>query len=517
MFGGTNQKPPVKKPVATVKVEPGQKPKSYDPNDMTVEGNLRRVIDEQGVNEALKNQELDLEEGADAPLIRLVNALLSQSVTMGASDIHIEPFETILRIRFRIDGVLQEVQTVPNKLASPISTRLKVMASLDICEKRLPQDGTIKLRNGDIVADFRMSTLPSAFGEKIVLRVMGTASVKNDLSKLGIPDRELKIIRSAIKRPDGLVLVTGPTGSGKTTTLYAALNELNDISESVFTAEDPVEGTLQGVTQCQVNTAIGYTFASILRSLLRQDPDIILVGEIRDQETAEISIKAALTGHLVLSTLHTNCSASTISRLLNMGIQGYLITSSVTCVVAQRLVRRVCNDCKHTRPAPPDLLEQIGAARTLLNESQLVYGKGCPKCNGTGYKGRAPIYEVLQMSEQLRSLVLAGADLDTIRKQARKEGMRTLRESGIELVRQGITTIDEVLGASNEDEQAKTTSHSTNNISSEQKQPTRIATQAIKPQSKFGSISSGLPTKPIIPFGPTTQVGPAENKWRKSK
>jgi type IV pilus assembly protein PilB len=516
MFGGTNQKLPAKKPATTGKAEPGQKPKAYDPNDMTVEGNLRRVIDEQGVNEALKNQELDLEEGVDAPLIRLVNALLSQSVTMGASDIHIEPFETILRIRFRIDGVLQEVQTVPHKLASPISTRLKVMAALDICEKRLPQDGTIKLRNGDIVADFRMSTLPSAFGEKIVLRVMGTASVKNDLSKLGIPERELKIIRNAIKRPDGLVLVTGPTGSGKTTTLYAALNELNDISESVFTAEDPIEGTLQGVTQCQVNTAVGYTFASILRSLLRQDPDIILVGEIRDQETAEISIKAALTGHLVLSTLHTNCSASTISRLLNMGIQGYLITSSVTCVVAQRLVRRVCNDCKHTRPAPPDLLEKIGAARALLNESQLVYGKGCPKCNGTGYKGRAPIYEVLQMSEELRSLVLTGAHLDTMRKQARKEGMRTLRESGIELVRQGITTIDEVLGASNEDDQAEMNSQTTNTSLPEQKRATTIATQAVKPQAKFQSLSSSSISRPTMTGGVSTQSASSDSRWRKT-
>lgn len=460
MFGSNNSKPPI----AGKKTSSSGKPDglvnktrtpSYDPNDMTIEGNLKRVIDEQSIEDAQRGILIpDLNETADAPLVRLVNALLAQAVQMNASDIHIEPFETLLRIRFRVDGALQEIQKIPAKLASPITARLKIMAELDICEKRMPQDGCIKFRSGETVADFRMSTLPCAFGEKIVMRVMGTASVKNDLSKLGIPQRELSMIRNATHKPDGLVLVTGPTGSGKTTTLYAALNELNDVSESVFTAEDPIEGTIHGVTQCQVNQAVGYNFASILRSLLRQDPDVILVGEIRDQETAEISIKAALTGHLVLSTLHTNCAVSTISRLLNMGIAPYLITSSLNCVVAQRLVRRICTECKYTRPATPELIEKLGTSKSDLNTSLLNYGKGCPKCNGTGYKGRAPIYEVLCLSEEIRTMILAGSPRETLRRQARIDGMKTLRESGLSLVQLGITTIDEVLGATNEDEES---------------------------------------------------------------
>lgn len=516
MFGATNPKPPPKKPGMPVKGDFAAKAKSqYDPNDMSIEGNLKRVIDEQSQQEEKKNDSNGSPGDVDAPLIRLVNALLIESVRLNASDIHIEPFENMLRVRFRIDGVLQEIQKVPHKLASAITTRLKILAELDICEKRLPQDGCIKFRSGDTVADFRMSTLPSAFGEKIVLRVMGTTSVNNNLSKLGIPEKELRMIRSSIDRPDGLILVTGPTGSGKTTTLYAALNELNDISESVFTAEDPIEGTLLGVTQCQVNSSVGYNFATILRSLLRQDPDVILVGEIRDQETAEISIKAALTGHLVLSTLHTNCAVSTISRLLNMGVAAYLITSSVNCVVAQRLVRRVCLECKHTRPVPPDLLEQIGELQSLLDAKEFAYGKGCPNCNGTGYKGRAPIYEVLTLSDEFRRMILAGASLENLRKQARTDGMTTLRESGVDLIRQGITTIEEVLGATNEDSEnqqaspVSSTSVAVQNIVVPQ-QPTQIVTSAVIPkvQEQRQQVMAVEQPRPAAPVS-------GESKWKR--
>jgi Tfp pilus assembly pilus retraction ATPase PilT len=369
--------------------------------------------------------------------------------------------------------------------------------------------------------------------------------VNNDLSKLGIPDHQLKIIREAVNRPDGLVLVTGPTGSGKTTTLYAALNELNDISVSVFTAEDPVEGTLLGVTQSQVNATVGYTFAQILRSLLRQDPDVILVGEIRDQETAEISIKASLTGHLVLSTLHTNCAVSTISRLLNMGIAPYLITSSVSCVVAQRLVRRVCTECVYERPATEDLLARLGKLGETLRGVNLKFGKGCKKCNGTGYKGRAPIYEVLSLSDNLRQMILHGTSREDMKLEARREGMLTLRDSGIALVRQGITTLDEVLGVTNEDtpldeapvaSQAATPTPTTTpqHVRTPQLQPQPVSpnenrnaapntvpntTPNISPSSPleqiqgtgihtspYSLVGGSAPVQPILPGQPTTMV-----------
>jgi len=426
-----------------------------NPNDVSIEGNLRQLMSEQENEEAARRVDAIIDQTADVdgPLVRLVNSLLIEAVKQNASDIHIEPFEGLLRVRYRIDGVLREIQKIPYKLTSPITSRLKIMADLDICEKRIPQDGSFKFRSSETEADFRISTLPATFGEKIVMRVMGNTNVNNDLSKLGIPARELKIIRDAISRPDGLVLVTGPTGSGKTTTLYAAINELNDISVSVFTAEDPVEGTIPGVTQCQANSAIGYTFSSILRSLLRQDPDVILVGEIRDQETAEISIKASLTGHLVLSTLHTNCAISTISRLLNMGVAPYLITSAVNCVVAQRLVRRICAHCKVEIEPPAELLEKLGSQARLLEGGKMSYGKGCDACHNSGYKGRAPLYEVLSLSDELRRLILAEAPKADMRKLAREQGMVTLREAGIVMVRAGVTTLDEVLGATNEDDE----------------------------------------------------------------
>ena len=450
MFGnqGKPQKPGPRRPSSA----PGSSAAGNEP--ATLENTLKRVLESQeSTAESLQAAADAMDQGpeVDAPLVQLVNAILIEAVRVNASDIHVEPFETFLRVRLRVDGVLQEMQKIPHRLAPAITSRLKIMAGLDICEKRIPQDGCIKFRSGTTEADLRLNTLPSLFGEKIVMRVMSSASVNNDLSKLGIPDHQLKTIREAINRPDGLVLVTGPTGSGKTTTLYAALNELNDISVSVFTAEDPVEGTLLGVTQSQVNSTVGYTFAQILRSLLRQDPDVILVGEIRDQETAEISIKASLTGHLVLSTLHTNCAVSTISRLLNMGIAPYLITSSLTVVVAQRLVRRVCSECTHEREPTEDLIQRLGPLGDTLRGTKLKYGKGCKKCNGTGYKGRAPVYEVLSLSDNLRQHILHGTPREELKLAARREGMLTLRDSGIALVKQGITTLEEVLGVTNED------------------------------------------------------------------
>lgn len=448
-FGGQTKTP------AKNALKPGARPSALHNNDTSIEASLRQLLSDQEASDASKKNDAqeDLTADVDGPLVRLVNSLLTGAVSQNASDIHIEPFEGLLRVRYRIDGVLREIQKIPHKLTSAIASRLKIMADLDICEKRIPQDGSFKFRSSTTEADFRISTLPSVFGEKIVMRVMGTTNVNNDLSKLNIPAPQLKLLRDAIIKPDGLVLVTGPTGSGKTTTLYAALNELNEISVSVFTAEDPVEGTLQGVTQCQANAAIGYTFSSILRSLLRQDPDVILVGEIRDQETAEISIKAALTGHLVLSTLHTNCAISTISRLLNMGIAPYLITSSVTCIVAQRLVRKICADCREEMPTPPELIEKFGVHAAACGKT-LWYGKGCPACHNSGFKGRVPLYEVLALSDEVRRLILAGASKSDIKRVARIQGMTTLRESGIALVAAGVTTLDEVLGATNEDDEA---------------------------------------------------------------
>ncbi len=420
----------------------------------SIEDDLKKVIADHGEDDRKDANGLTESERieTDAPLVRLVNSIIHEAVKQNVSDIHIEPFEGLLRVRFRIDGVLEEIQKIPFKLAPAISSRIKIMADLDICEKRIPQDGVINFRAGDLGADLRVSTLPSVFGEKIVMRVLGTTNLNNDLSKLGFPADQLKMIRKAIRQPTGLVLVTGPTGSGKTTTLYASLNELNDISVSVFTAEDPVEGNLPGVTQCQVNTAVGYTFSSVLRALLRQDPDVILVGEIRDQETAEIAIKASLTGHLVLSTLHTNCSVSTIQRLVDIGVKPYLITSSVNCIVAQRLVRRICEDCKEKRPVSREMLESLDLDPALFPEGEVYHGKGCKSCHNSGFRGRAPVYEVLVLNDDIRRMILKGGSKSEIKALARKHGLRTLRESGLNLVREGLTTIEEVLGRTAEDD-----------------------------------------------------------------
>ncbi|MCK6555988.1 type IV-A pilus assembly ATPase PilB [Candidatus Binatia bacterium] len=382
----------------------------------------------------------------DAPVVRLVNAILTSAIKRRASDIHLEPFERMFRVRFRVDGVLEEIMRPPLKLKNAITSRVKVMAQLDIAERRLPQDGRIKLKLGrGQEMDFRVSVLPTIFGEKIVLRLLDKASLQLDMTRLGFEEQALKDFKDAIYKPYGMVLVTGPTGSGKTTTLYSALSELNKVVSNISTAEDPVEYNLVGINQVQIHEEIGLNFANALRSFLRQDPDIIMVGEVRDFETAEIAIKAALTGHLVLSTLHTNDAPSTINRLLNMGVEPFLVASSVNLILAQRLVRVICAGCRTPVELPPQALIDIGAARAEIPQFTCFQGAGCPQCGGTGYRGRIAIYEVMPISEEVRDLVLNGASAQEIKRCAMGLGMRTLRQSSIQKLKEGVTTINEVV------------------------------------------------------------------------
>ncbi len=393
---------------------------------------------------------LELEKAAEgAPVVRLVNAILMNSIRKGASDIHIEPYEKKLRVRYRIDGVLLEEMQPPLKLKNAIASRLKIMSSLDIAERRLPQDGRIKLKFKDTQGrpremDFRVSVCPTIWGEKIVMRLLDKSNLQLDMTKLGFDKRPLEDFQWAIGQPWGMVLVTGPTGSGKTTTLYSALSELNKIETNISTAEDPVEYNLHGINQVQMLDSIGLNFAAALRSFLRQDPDIIMVGEIRDFETAEIAVKAALTGHMVLSTLHTNDAPSTISRLLNMGIEPFLITASVNLVLAQRLARRNCNDCKQPFKQDGRVLAEFGFTQEQIAKAKLMKGTGCKTCNGSGYKGRVALYEVMRFSDSLKELVLQGASTAELKMAAIKSGMMTLRMAGIEKVMQGMTTTEEV-------------------------------------------------------------------------
>ncbi|MCB0322055.1 MAG: type IV-A pilus assembly ATPase PilB [Bdellovibrionales bacterium] len=382
----------------------------------------------------------------DAPVVKLVNAILTDAIKKNASDIHIEPYEKSFRVRFRIDGVLYEIMKPPYKLKNAIISRLKIMADLDIAERRLPQDGRIKLKLGNRrEMDFRVSVLPGLFGEKVVLRLLDKANLQTDMTRLGFFEDQLKHFMEAIERPYGMVLVTGPTGSGKTTTLYSALAELNKNTVNISTAEDPVEFNLFGINQVQMHEDIGLNFAAALRSFLRQDPDIIMVGEIRDYETAEIAIKASLTGHLVLSTLHTNDAPSTINRLLNMGIEPFLVASSINIVVAQRLARRICEHCRDRLDVSPDALVDVGVPAAEAKHIEVFYGTGCPKCSGTGYKGRVALYECMPMGEELRDFILNGASAAEIKREAIRQGMKTLRMSGIEHMKAGLTTIEEVL------------------------------------------------------------------------
>ncbi len=391
---------------------------------------------------------VDLENQAgEAPVVKLCNAILLSAIKKKASDIHIEPYEKSFRVRFRIDGILQEEMRPPLKLRNAITSRLKIMASLDIAERRLPQDGRIKLKiGGNREMDFRVSVLPTLYGEKIVLRLLDKASLQLDMTKLGFDIKPLDDFKYAIKKPYGMVLVTGPTGSGKTTTLYSALSELNTIDRNISTAEDPVEYNLHGINQVQMHEDIGLNFATALRAFLRQDPNIVMVGEIRDFETAEIAVKAALTGHLVLSTLHTNDAPSTVSRLLNMGIEPFLVTASVNLVVAQRLARRICEGCK--QPVAEKIAEpliKMGMTEDQIRVAKLSKGRGCQTCNNTGYKGRVALYEVMVFTDPLKDLVLQGASAAEIKTEMIRGGAISLRMAGIAKIIDGMTTPEEVL------------------------------------------------------------------------
>jgi type IV pilus assembly protein PilB len=399
------------------------------------------------------SEEIDLENlermAEDAPVVKLVNVILVDALRRGASDIHIEPYEKEFRVRFRIDGILYHIMTPPMKMRDAMTSRLKILARLDIAEKRLPQDGRIKLRvkldGRSRELDFRVSSLPTIFGEKIVMRLLDKENLRLDLALLGFEPESLVRFKRNIARPYGMVLVTGPTGSGKTSTLYSALQSLNTIDTNIMTAEDPVEYNLQGVNQVQMKESIGLNFAAALRSFLRQDPNIILVGEIRDFETAEIAVKAALTGHMVLSTIHTNDAPSTISRLMNMGIEPFLVATSVNLIQAQRLVRRVCRECKMEVRMPLEALIDVGFSAAEAPDVKVFRGAGCAICNNTGYKGRIGLYEVFEITDEVRELILVGASGLELRRKAIEEGMLTLRQSGLEKIKQGATTVDEVV------------------------------------------------------------------------
>jgi len=382
----------------------------------------------------------------DAPVVKLANFVLTDAIKRRASDIHIEPYEKEFRVRYRVDGVLYEVMRPPLKLRNALSSRLKIMSSLDIAERRLPQDGRIKLKVGKgREMDFRVSVLPTIYGEKIVLRLLDKASLQLDMTKLGFEVESLKDFQEAIHRPFGMILVTGPTGSGKTTTLYSALADLNKTTDNISTAEDPVEYNFAGINQVQIKEEIGLTFAAALRSFLRQDPDIIMVGEIRDYETAEIGVKAALTGHLVLSTLHTNDAPSTVTRLLNMGIEPFLVSSSLNLILAQRLARRICQNCKEELKIPPKALLDAGMKPERLKFARPSRGKGCDDCNGTGFRGRVALYEVMPVKEDLKDLILRGGSALEVKREAIRLGMKTLRQSGLSKLEEGVTTLEEVL------------------------------------------------------------------------
>jgi type IV pilus assembly protein PilB len=391
----------------------------------------------------------ELEKSADeAPIVKLVNIILTDAVKRGASDIHIEPYEKEYRVRFRIDGVLQHIMSPPMRLKDAITSRIKIMAKMDISEKRLPQDGRIMLKmqigGKKKQLDYRVNCLPTLWGEKVVLRLLDKENLRLDMTKLGFEQESLYKFQRAVLKPYGMVLVTGPTGSGKTNTLYSSVSLLNKPDTNIITAEDPVEFQINGVNQVQMKESIGLNFATALRAFLRQDPNVILVGEIRDFETAEIAIKAALTGHLVLSTLHTNGAPETISRLMNMGIEPFLVATAVHLICAQRLIRRICMECKEEVPLPPQALLEAGFTVEESKRVKVSKGKGCSVCNGTGYKGRAGLYEVMEVDDEIRELILVGASAVELKKKAIERGMITLRRSGLVKVMDGVTTLEEV-------------------------------------------------------------------------
>jgi type IV pilus assembly protein PilB len=419
--------------------------KAPDLTEMVGEMELDDVDFESGGDESVNIVDLEKQSG-EAPVVKLCNMVLLAAIKKKASDIHIEPYEKEFRIRYRIDGILYEEMRPPLKLRNAITSRLKIMASLDISERRLPQDGRIKLKIGkDKEMDFRVSVLPTLFGEKIVLRLLDKSNLQLDMTKLGFEEKPLADFKKAISLPYGMVLVTGPTGSGKTTTLYSALSELNKSTRNISTAEDPVEFNLPGINQVQMHDDIGLNFATALRAFLRQDPNIIMVGEIRDFETAEIAVKAALTGHLVLSTLHTNDAPSTVSRLLNMGVEPFLVTASVNLVVAQRLARKICQECREQVETNVQALVDLGVKPEDAQNAKVYRGKGCKTCNNTGYKGRIALYEVMPFIDPLKELVLQGASAAELKAEMIRNGIKSLRLSGITKLLEGVTTPEEVL------------------------------------------------------------------------
>jgi type IV pilus assembly protein PilB len=415
------------------------------------DSSLDEILSELGSEEAPEATGDDLDPNdiealaGQAPIIRFVNLVLAQAIRDKASDIHFEPFEHEFKIRYRIDGALYEMSPPPKHLALPITSRVKVLANLNIAERRIPQDGRIKLTLAGRPVDLRVSTLPTQFGESVVLRVLDQSAVQLDITQLGMPEDVFEGITEIVKRPNGIFIVTGPTGSGKTTTLYSALRVVNSPDVKLLTAEDPVEYEIEGIMQVPVNHTVGLTFAAALRSFLRQDPDIIMVGEIRDLETAQISIQASLTGHLVLSTLHTNDAPGAVTRLVDMGVEPFLIASSLEAVLAQRLVRRICSSCRTAYEPPGTLLQQLGIDPVDIGNREFFYGKGCPVCNNSGYKGRMGIYEWLRMSEAIRDLVVQRAPTLVIKQKALEQGMRTLRDDGLRAIFDGATSIEEVV------------------------------------------------------------------------
>ncbi len=396
-----------------------------------------------------RDASIDLEElkelAESNPIKKLLNLVLLQAIRDKASDIHFEPFENEFKMRYRIDGVLYDMVPPPKHVAVAVSSRIKVMANLDIAERRLPQDGRIPLVVGGKPIDLRVSVLPTMFGESVVLRILDRSQVELKLGMLGLRKNDLEKFEQLIKKPNGILIVTGPTGCGKTTTLYSALKELNTVETKIITTEDPVEYDIDGLIQCQMNSDIGLSFAKSLRSILRQDPDIVMVGEIRDLETAEISIQASLTGHLVFTTVHTNDAPSTIARLVDLGLETFLITATLEAIIAQRLVRRICNNCKTEYEPTEDALMELGLTVDDVVGKKFHYGKGCSKCNKTGYRGRVAIFEVMVFNDEIRELVMNRASTGVLRDAARKNGMKLLRENGLEIVYEGITTIDEIL------------------------------------------------------------------------
>ncbi|WP_428937562.1 type II secretion system ATPase GspE [Fontivita pretiosa] len=434
--------------------DPDQIEKLINKHYNTAAESLGEVLGELAADDTLKDLKGrgesidldDLKEAADSnPVRKLINLVLLQAIKDKASDIHFEPFEDEFKMRYRIDGVLYEMMPPPPHIAPAIASRIKVMANLDIAERRLPQDGRIELNVNNQPIDLRVSVLPTMFGESVVMRVLDRSNVQLDLDKIGLREDDLQVVRQLIHKPNGIVICTGPTGSGKTTTLYSALRELNDPSSKLITAEDPVEYDIDGIIQCQIKPEIDLTFARILRAMLRQDPDIILVGEIRDKETAEIAVQASLTGHLVFSTLHTNDAPSAIARLLDLGLEPFLVTATLEGVIAQRLVRRICNNCKTEYTPAEEQLMELELRPEDVAGKKFYYGKGCDACNNTGYRGRMGIFEIMLLDDDLRDLIIKHASTQTLRAEARKRGMRTLRQCGLMAIYDGVTTIEEVV------------------------------------------------------------------------